>query len=158
MKCEKTQKKLSSFIDNELKEEEIRFIREHLKKCQECAEELRVLSTAWDFMGAAEELEPSPYFWTRLSATIAQQEEEKALRWSFWRKLISNPIPVAAAAALILGLLLGNFVGRTLYPNGSYANNNETAEALALNTFDDLPSGSLADAYYSLLTENGGEQ
>lgn len=157
MKCEEIQKKLSALIDNELKEEEVSLIQEHLKECQGCAEELRAINTAWDFMETAEEMEPSPYFWARLSATIAQQDQEKILRWSFWRKLISNPIPVAVAAALILGLLLGNFVGRSLYPNGSYANSNGTAEALALNTFDDLPSGSLADAYYSILTE-GGEQ
>jgi anti-sigma factor RsiW len=155
MNCEQIQNTLSAFIDNELKDEEIRRIREHLKQCPGCAEELKSLSTAWDFMGAAEEMEPSPYFWTRLSAEIAQQEKERSLRWGFWKRLLANPIPVAAAFALILGLLLGNLVGRTLYPNGSYANSNGTAEPLALNTFDDLPTGSIADAYYTVLLEGG---
>ena len=156
MKCEEIKRKLSAFLDNELKEEDMRLIRDHLKECKMCAEELQAINSVWNFVEKAEGLEPSPYFWTRLSARIAQQEKEKTFRWNFLRRLISNPIPVAAAAALVLGLLLGNFVGRMLYPNGSYTNG--TAEVLALNTFDDLPSGSLADAYYSILTENGGEQ
>jgi predicted anti-sigma-YlaC factor YlaD len=157
MKCEEIQRKLSAFLDNELKEEEARLIREHLKECTGCAEELRAVSSVWDFVETAEGIEPSPYFWTRLSAKIARQEKERSLRWGFWRKWIFNPIPVAAAAALILGLLLGHFVGRTLYPNGSLANAEATAEALALTTFDDMPSGSLSEAYFSLLYE-GEEQ
>jgi predicted anti-sigma-YlaC factor YlaD len=158
MKCEQIQKKLSAFIDDELNKGEVGLIREHLKTCRECAEELQALGSVWDFMETGEEVEPSPYFWTRLSAEIASREKERSLRWGFWRKLFSNPIPVAAAVALILGLLLGNIVGRMLYPNGSYLNSEATADVLALNTFDDMPAGSLSDAYYSLLTENGGEQ
>ncbi|UCE19849.1 MAG: anti-sigma factor [Gemmatimonadota bacterium] len=157
MKCEEIQRKLSAFIDKELKQKDAKLIREHLNKCTGCAEELRAISSAWDFVETAEGIEPSPYFWTKLSARIDEQTTQRAERWSFVKRLFPKPIPIFAAAALVLGVLLGNFVGRMLYPNGSYMNTNGTAEALALNTFDDLPSGSLGEAYYSLLTE-GGEQ
>ena len=69
------------------------------------------------------------------------------------KRLFPKPVPIFAAAALVLGLLLGNFVGQMLYPNEYYVSNNGTADALALNTFDDLPSGSLGEAYFSLLYE-----
>jgi len=97
MKCEEIQKKLSALIDNELKEEEVSLIREHLKECQGCAEELRAINTAWDFMGTAEEMKPSPYFWTRLSATIAQQEQEKIDLQSYPRSRCSGPHSGSAA-------------------------------------------------------------
>ena len=158
MTCKQVQKKLSAFIDNELNQERANLIHEHLKDCPKCAEELEAINSVWDFMETGEQVEPSPYFWTRLSAEITHREREDRLKQNFWRKLLSNPVPLAAAAALIVGLIFGNFVGKALYPTEVYANGNGPEEALALNTFDDLPSGSLGEAYYSLLSENGGEQ
>ncbi len=157
MKCEETKRKLSAYQDNELSQEETERIRRHLSKCRACAEDLQAINLAWDFLQAGETIEPAPYFWTRLSARIAEQEKGRGFASKLWKKLIANPVPAFTAAALVLGLLLGNFVGRTLYPNGHAAAAEATAEALAINSFDDMPSGSLSEAYYSLLTE-GGEQ
>jgi len=157
MKCEEIRRKLSAFSDNELNQEESELVREHLKECTGCAEELQAMSSVWGFVETAEGIEPSPYFWTKLSARIVQQEREKARPWSFWKRLIPSPVPIAAAMALVLGLLVGTFVGRSLYPNGFHANEQDTAEALALTSFDDMPTGSLGDAYFSLLYE-GGDQ
>lgn len=159
MKCQDIQRELSAYLDNELKGEEADLIRGHLGRCLACAKELRGLSLVWNFVEKAEGAEPSPHFWATLSAKIShQQKEETALRWGFWKRLIPTPVPVAAAAVLALGLMLGNFLGRTLYPNGSYSRNSEEIfETLVLNAFDDMPSGSLGDAYFSLLSE-GEEQ
>jgi predicted anti-sigma-YlaC factor YlaD len=155
MKCEEIQKKLSAYQDNELGQKETELVRRHLSECRACAEELRALNSAWDFLQTAEVTEPAPYLWTRLSARIAAQGEQRGFISKLWKKLIANPVPAFTAAALVLGLLFGNFVGRTLYPNGYHTNGETTAEALAINSFDDMPSGSLSEAYYSLLSEGG---
>ncbi len=102
-------------------------------------------------------MEPSPLFWTVLSNKIEKHEEKAALKWDLWKRLVPSPVPLAAAAVLVIGLFLGNTIGQIIYPNGSYSSSDEIYEALVLNTFDDLPSGSLGDAYASLLFE-GEEQ
>lgn len=155
MKCEELQKKLSAYQDRELSQEEAERVRQHLSKCRACAEELRAMSAAWDFLGTGEAVEAVPYFWTRLSARIDAEGERGSSLSKLWRRLGANPVPVFTAAAIVLGLLFGNFVGRALYPNGHYAAAEATAEALAINSFDDMPSGSLSEAYYSLLSEGG---
>ncbi len=59
MKCKKIQKKLSAYLDTELKEKETRIISEHLEKCLECKKEFIALLQQDEFLKQIEAIEPS---------------------------------------------------------------------------------------------------
>ena len=45
MKCEDIYRYLCGYLDGELDSEEVKFVEEHLKRCQSCRRELRILET-----------------------------------------------------------------------------------------------------------------
>jgi len=145
MKCSKVRKKLSAFLDNELKEQERKKIREHLKICPLCARELKELSLAWGVVKELEDVKSSPYLWNNILRKISQP--------IFIRKRTFHILaPIAATVILIGGILTGILIGRIFYSERIPLTQRENTEFLYLNTFDDFPPDSIGGIYTTLVS------
>lgn len=146
MKCKKVRKKLSAFLDNELKEKERKKIREHLKICPLCAQELKELSLVWGVVKKLEGVEPSPYLWNSILKKISQPVFIK-------KKTFHILAPVAATVILIGGILTGILIGRIFYSEKiTLAQKKTIEEILPLNTFNDFPPDSIGGIYSTLVS------
>ena len=108
MKCNKIKRKLSAYLDNELKEKEHYLISEHLKICANCKKELAVFSQQNDFITEVETIEPSmdfkPNFWQKIRdaestvlAPLGNNIAEKIWRWI--------PVPVFCSFVIFIFLV-----------------------------------------------------
>ncbi|MBI4655751.1 MAG: zf-HC2 domain-containing protein [Elusimicrobia bacterium] len=97
MKCDDAIKKLSAYLDNELKDNLRTELENHLKICPDCSREHETLAGNAKFMLTLPEIEPSPYFIQQTLAKIRKTErrEKGFFTW----------VPVPAMAVLILVLL-----------------------------------------------------
>lgn len=109
MKCNKAKRKLSAYLDNELKEKERYLISEHLKICENCKKELAVFSQQDNFIAELETIEPSlnfkPNFWQKIGDAehsarkpLGNDIAEKILRW--WL-----PAPVFCSFVIFIFLI-----------------------------------------------------
>jgi len=132
-------------LDNELKEQERKKIREHLKICPLCARELKELSLAWGVVKELEDVKSSPYLWNNILRKISQP--------IFIRKRTFHILaPIAATVILIGGILTGILIGRIFYSERIPLTQRENTEFLYLNTFDDFPPDSIGGIYTTLVS------
>lgn len=136
MKCKRAKRRLSAFLDDELKEKEREGIKTHLKGCPSCARELEALSSSWDILLKLETVEPPAYLIQRTMAEIATGKGKIA----WWQEIFLRPAPVLAT--ILIGLLTGGFLGQSLYSNNS-ADDDEFASSICLDSFADFPQGSV---------------
>jgi len=154
MECKRAKRKLSAYLDSELSDREMLEIEEHLKDCVSCMQEKKSILASLNLIDKSiPAIEPSPYFWTKLKHQILQREEKKSLKTRILGCLTYKPATVAAVAAVVVGLLLGNFLGKTLYLGEEKTKETAYAEALNLGALDDFPSGSIGEAYLELITQ-----
>lgn len=154
MRCRKVQRTLSAFLDGELSEQKASYITEHLSRCPTCQQEMVSLSSVWKRLGEIHEVAPSPYFWTRLNARIAQAEERHFPLSQVWGRLNRLLVPATAIAALVVGL----WIGGTLYDvhQENQAEKWEQAvTSLHLDALDDFPAESIGLAYMELVSDQG---
>jgi predicted anti-sigma-YlaC factor YlaD len=107
MNCKTAQSYLSAYLDEELSGREMLDIREHLRDCEECAEEARCVQTLKHVLGAAPVPEPSADFEDRLVSTVmsAAFVKPEAKRISLFA------LTGIAAASMLATMLLINTVG-----------------------------------------------
>ncbi len=157
MGCEKVKRKLSAFLDNELREEETTETEKPLSLCSLCAKEAEILSETWKFIGELEPISPSPDFWDNLSQKILPQEDLSS--YGFFSRLVQVPLSAAISFILIIGLSMGIYLGNTFYLNVSEtvlknpAKN--TSELSYMTSFDALPSDSIGSVYVELALQRG---
>jgi predicted anti-sigma-YlaC factor YlaD len=155
MKCDQIKRKLSALLDHELSENEESPIKEHINQCSTCKANLQELGTLRDIIQRIPDIEVPYYFRTRLMQNI---EIPGKRHLSFIERLRHAAMPVAAAAAVILSLIAGNYIGENLYQilvNGSkYRYDKVEVLDFALNNF---PEGSLSDMYQNVLNGDKNE-
>ncbi len=55
MNCEKYEKQISLYIDNELSDEDKKEFEQHIKECKECKQQLQAINYMRNIMGSTEE-------------------------------------------------------------------------------------------------------
>jgi len=154
MECKRVKRKLSAYLDGELSNRGMLEIEKHLKDCTSCVQEKESILASLNLIDESiPVIEPSPYFWTKLKYQILQREEQKRLKTRIFGWLSYKPVTVAVVAAAVVGLFLGNFLGKALYYGEEKTNETAYAEALNLGELDDFPSGSIGEAYLELITQ-----
>jgi len=135
-------KKITAFIDGELKEKEKTAVSAHMKQCVECSKEYETLSNNDLCLKKAKELQPSDYFRQGFYNKI-ETRVNKIPGFSFG-KLIPVPIAMAILVLIISGMLV---VTPMLYA----ANNNKNqAKEMAGRAFAACMAGSIfAPAAYA---------
>ena len=154
MRCRRVQRRLSAFLDGELSEKQTSRIAEHLSGCPNCQQEVASLSSVWEQLGETHEVDPSPYFWTRLSARIAQAEERRFSLDNVLGMLNRLLVPATVVAASVVGLWIGGALYDVQRGDEPEVWEQVTA-SLYLDVLDDFPGQSIGSAYMELVSDQG---
>jgi anti-sigma factor RsiW len=116
MKCENIHEELMEAVLSgpEMASPEV---REHLRNCSACAEELASFKRTMALLDEWQAPEPSPYFGSRVRA---RAREEASLQPAGWLAWLRRPV-VAAAAMVLVG------IGVSLLEVGSFQDRNTLA-------------------------------
>jgi len=113
-------------------------MREHLRSCPACADELASLQRTMTLLEEWQAPEPSPYFNTRLRARMREQGATAATGWMAW---LRRPL-VAAAAAVLIALGAGLLeIGHFRSDRNTLANNDNVVRVNA-------PESAVSDLQY----------
>ncbi|HEX7320054.1 MAG TPA: anti-sigma factor [bacterium] len=114
MKCSKIQKKLSNYLDNALPDNEKDVIADHLLTCATCQAEFSTLKKLHNTLGLLDDMPVPDEFSAKLIGKIKTLEKNREITMPF--SVFGRTIMAAACVAVILlSILFGNHIGRTLY-------------------------------------------
>ena len=154
MDCNVIRNNLVELVERGLPREIEKEIDAHLKSCNSCAALVERFAHTWQAWGQLERIEPSPAFWFRLQRRIQEREGKRAgvvpqlPGWAGWLR------PAAAVAILVLGILVGNYLGdffawRDLNSSGQQQASTQTEQLFDyyLGGLNDFPTGSFGEFY-----------
>ena len=156
MKCSKIQKKLSAYQDGELKPGEREEVRSHLLSCQSCREQFAELERVWKIAGQLEEIHPDPWFYRQVVRKIKEHREQGFLP-TLQHVFRLSRAPVAVSFVLIIGLLVGTYLGSILarcdlFPFQSNPTGDSSGVLTSMRVFDPAPPGTLAEGYLRMVS------
>ena len=109
MDCQKIQKLIPLYLDAKLEDRESQTVREHLKDCPHCQNELALFEKSWNLLSKWEDVEPDPgytsRFWTRLSSERAWYEQ-LLLNFKEFFAMKKRPLAWATASVAIIVCVL----------------------------------------------------
>ena len=153
MKCSQVQERLSAFQDGELKPQEREGVSDHLESCPACRERYAEMEKVWQALGDFKEILPEPGFYGQLVKKINESDEIRfpvGFQWLF--QFFSSPW--ATSTLLIVGILIGTFLGNILaksdlfpFQQNQAAHSQAAIEVFSLKAFDPIPPGTLGDKY-----------
>ena len=158
MKCSEVQKRLSAYQDGELKAGERDKVTTHLMDCSACREQYAELERVWQNLGELQEIHPYPGFYRQVVRKI-NQPREYGLLPSFQRFFQLLPAPAITSILLVIGILVGIYLGNILAKRGLYSfHYNQTSysqdmiDVMSLRAFDPIPPGTLGDGYLRMVS------
>ncbi|HQB23373.1 MAG: zf-HC2 domain-containing protein [Bacteroidales bacterium] len=107
MDCKSTEKKLIFYIENSLPQTEVSVVKDHLNTCPSCSQKLTYLQETLSFIETEKALTPKPFLYTRTTERMQQRAAQQIHGSIKWLK------PVAVAAALLVGLFFGFWLGQS---------------------------------------------
>jgi len=153
MKCSQVQKRLSAFQDGELKPQEQEGVSDHLESCSACREQYAEMEKIWQALGDLKEVLPEPGFYDQLVKKINERQANLfpvGFQWLF--QFFSSPW--ATSTLLIVGILIGTFLGNILakselfpFQQNQAVHSQAAIEVFSLKAFDPIPPDTLADKY-----------
>ena len=154
MNCRRIKKRLAAYQDGEIGGNERERIAAHLRDCPSCRIAHAELEQVWQSLEKITEIQTSVGFERRLSARVSVLNEPH-LRWRFpWVSWTYRAYPASAMAAVLLlvGAVLGGYLGNTLVsglpsaPAQVHASRTGT-DIVSFRVFAAVPPGSLGDRY-----------
>jgi len=159
MKCKGIRRKLVAYLDGELEEKQKLSIKEHLTKCGECKKEADLLNKSFYLLKDQQRLKPSQDFEANLWERIYSLEKRQLLPQAIFGRLVHAALPAAVAAVLIIGVLVGSSVEKIIPSQTIKLKEERYLTSIGLDSFQDLPTGSLPEIYFNLASagevENG---
>jgi anti-sigma factor RsiW len=157
MRCHSIQKRLSVYQDGEVSGKERELIAAHLEGCPACRSAYTELEQAWQSLEKIPEIEPSAGFEGLLFERINAVPEPRS-RWRFpWVSWIDRayPAPAMAAVLLLVGTVVGGYLGSALVSGFSSAPAQVQAsragtDIVSFRAFSAAPPGTLGDGYLRL--------
>ena len=154
MRCRRIQKKFSAYQDGEISGKERERITAHLEGCPACRTAYAELEQAWQSLEKITEIHVSPGFERRLSPRINAVPEPRSW-WRFsWVPWVDQwrLAPVMAAVLLLVGAVLGGYLGNALVSGFSSAPAQVQAlragtDIVSFRVFSAAPPGTLGDGY-----------
>jgi len=115
MKCFQIQRLLSNYLDKSVSEQERIAIEEHLKTCADCQREFEMLHRLGETLDLVGDMQVSSDFGSQVLNEIGKTKVPVKLSVPFHRQLQKWAFTGAAIAIVLLTVLFGNYVGRTIY-------------------------------------------
>jgi anti-sigma factor RsiW len=143
MKCSKAHKLISSYIDGELPERDMKTLEGHMKDCHECREELEESKELHDLFANADKFKAPYGFHTRVMANISSGKIRGSSRIPVFLRLAEGFMIIVVIA---LGVLSGSFLIKGYMPDKA----REVMASLSLDVFDPAPPGSMGGAYLAM--------
>jgi len=154
MNCTAIRKRLSAFEDGAVSPS-LRFeIEAHLDSCPACRQALADLQHLWLALEDGVPPRPRPDFSQEIMRKITEQSEPKLFLWTWaWDHLL--PTPAIMAVMVVLGLLIGSWIGKTVMEDGVTVTTaqGQSATLEALDVFAPIPKGTLAQGYFLLASD-----
>ncbi len=155
MNCRRIQERLSAYQDGEIGQEERERIAAHMKACASCRRAYAELGEIWQSLERIPKIEVSAGFQGRLFDRINAVAPEPRVWWRFpWVSWAyrAYPAPAMAAVVLLVGAVLGGYLGNAVMSGFSSAPAQVQASRAATDTFSfrafsAAPPGTLADGY-----------
>ena len=105
MTCKLVKRKLSLYMDGELKAAEQELILAHLQSCPDCLLEFEKLKDTWNLLDILPEANSAPYLYTRIRSRLdAREILDHSGKW------LSVLLPAASVVIIALGVFLGGRV------------------------------------------------
>jgi anti-sigma factor RsiW len=106
MDCKRCAEDMTAFLDGELSDADSRGLRSHLDACASCADEMRSLKEAADFIEShRNDLEPRPQSWNLVRARISSSGAFPPHRFPALGRWRIATAALALMAALALGYM-----------------------------------------------------
>lgn len=157
MDCRETRRKLSAYQDGELADSQRAQVEQHLKQCSACSMVFQQMNQLWDIMENVETIESAPYFWTRLAQRLHERSKPKVAWRPFFAPVQKVSFSLLVICLLVLGFAIGMFLGHNIYHQSqltSAAADQELDQVFPMNSFEDFPEQSMAQAYVTMISEN----
>ena len=154
MKCRIVQEKLSAYQDKELEPGEEEEISRHLIGCQSCRAQYEKLERVWQTLGGVKEIHPDPWFFRKIVRKIRESRERRFFPSLQWIPRLL-PAPVIVFILLVVGILTGTYLGKTLAQSNIFLLHYEQASETVFNSmrvFDPAPPGTLAEGYFRMVS------
>ena len=148
--CKKVKQKLVAYLDGELNKQQRLLIEKHLSQCAECRKEAGLLKKTGRLLKNQECVIPSADFEARLRERIQGTEEKQRLPQVIFERLTHLLLPAVVAAALIVGVVVGNLVEKIVPSQTVPLQEEAYTLSIGLDNFQDFPPGSLPEVYFSL--------
>ena len=144
MRCSKAGKYLSSYIDGELEPRERALLESHLVQCRWCARKIEELTRVHHLFVDAERFSAPQGFSAEVMEKVSAQPSRGFSLIPFFTRF-------AEVTAVVLAITAGIMSGSILTNALALHHRGETVVAsLSLETFEALPSDSLAGAYITM--------
>jgi len=117
---------LSRYVDSELKDHERSAFEQHLRACAACREQLQEYEALNQCLAVPAIIDVPPYLWTRIRQGV--QDTMRPEPSGLFARLRPVLIPVAGAALVVLALVTGVQLSRTI------SKGRRTAEIQAINS------------------------
>lgn len=106
MKCKKI-KLISKYFDNQLNQQEINQLLEHIKTCEVCKEEFNIFLKIYSYLPEYENVEISDDFNFRLFSKLSQETEKYSIFDLIFRKSLKRVlVPIVTITVIFLSSLL----------------------------------------------------
>lgn len=148
MECKKAKKLISLYLDGEIEGPQQDILLGHLDSCQECKQEMKVLSTLMEKVSATPDIEPSPYFFVKIKQKIKAEAGHPLLQL-----LLSPRNALLIASAVVVAVFAGIFLGETsLFSQAAIETASEdTISDLNSGAMRDMPKESFTQAYDNII-------
>ena len=154
MNCHRIQKRLAAYQDGEIGGKERERIVTHLEGCPACRSAYAELGQAWQSLEKIPEIQASAGFERRLFERINAVPELRSW-WRFpWVSWIHQayPAPAMAAVVLLVGAVLGGYLGNAVMSGFSAAPaqvqvSRTATDIVSFRAFAAAPPGTLGDGY-----------
>lgn len=161
MHCHEIRNQLAAYAEGQLSPGERECVQVHLHECVSCRAALAHFDKVAAVLVYAERPSVPAGLTAKVMAAARNRQPEKATAdWSplRWWQVAAAPMRVAAAGAVLAGLILGVILEGTLRVDTApetgleIRTDTELVSTYALISLGDTPGGSLADGYLNLVS------
>ena len=109
--CKEMEELLISYIDNEINSNDSAMLKEHLRNCSLCSEELKAMEEIRELLKSRKAVEPPPFLESRIISAVKDIKASQGLKWQVfpgeWKL-----IPLLSTVLIALVFIWGSYTDK----------------------------------------------